>query len=220
LLQELIVIEPFASFPPKLRSIALAASIALPGETLLIVPAQAVANVHRPSDSQTYVLFSEGSGSTTMSGSMEDMHRARALRAGREALLYARHEGIAYVVRDAATLRRAQAIFEPQQAMGARQAELGARQAALGRRQAALGAEQARIGRQQAAASPQRAAALGHQQAELGRQQDTLGRQQDALGREQSALGREQERLGREAHAQLRRLLAEAIRTGVARRAD
>lgn len=192
---------------------------ALAALSSLIVLAQP-AGADQSGDGPSYVLLSPGSQSSTMSGSTDDLRRARALRSGREGLLYVRRDGAAFVIRDAATLRRAEAIFAPQKAMGARQAELGSRQAALGSRQAALGAQQARLGAQQANASPGRQAVLGRRQSELGRQQDALGRQQDALGRQQSALGREQDRLGREAQGQLRTLVAEAIRSGLARRVD
>lgn len=171
-------------------------------------------------DRASYVLFTEGSRSTTMSGSTEDMNRARTLREGEEALLYVRQGGAAYVIRDAATLRRAESIFEPQRVLGSRQAELGSRQAELGGRQAALGAEQARLGVRQASASPDRAEELARQQNALGRKQDDLGRQQDALGKQQDALGREQDSLAREAEAKLRTLLGEALQSGAARRVD
>lgn len=178
------------------------------------------ASAAQPEDGAAYVLLSPGSRSSTMSGSMDDLRRARALRAGLEGLLYVRRGGSAFVIRDSATLRRAEAIFEPQQALGARQAELGARQAALGHRQARLGAEQGRLGRQQADASPRRAVELGRRQAALGRQQDALGRQQGELGRQQGALGREQHRLSRVADESMRALLAEAIERGLAQRVD
>lgn len=197
---------------------ALAALIALSGFVVLI-PSPAAAWA-RSADHASYVLFSEGSRSTTMSGSTGDLERARALRTGDEALLYVRRGGAAYVIRDAATLRRAESIFEPQRALGNRQAELGSRQAALGSRQAALGAQQARIGARQASASPGRADELARQQDALGRQQDVLGKQQDAFGRQQDALGREQDRLGREAEAKFSALLADALRSGVAQRLD
>jgi hypothetical protein len=172
------------------------------------------------SDRTAYVLLSQDSRSASMSGSTDDLKRARALQAGRGALLYVRRGGEAYVIRDAATLSRAKAIFEPQEAMGARQAELGSRQAALGSRQAALGAQQARLGAQQANASPRRAIELGREQAALGRQQDELGRQQNALGARQGVLGREQARLAREADVKIQALLAEALRSGAAQRVD
>lgn len=187
---------------------------------VLVAPPAAAAAGAQSADRASYVLFAQGSGSSTMSGTTEDMARARALRVGREGLLYVRQGGVAYVIRDAETLRRAELIFEPQRRLGARQAELGSRQAALGRRQAALGQEQARIGYHQASLSPGRAEELGRRQDALGRQQDDLGRQQDALGGQQNVLGREQDRLGREADANFRALLADALRSGVAQRTD
>ena len=226
------MIQSFAILASNCRRIALAALAVLCGSIALIQPVAAGAI---QSDSRTsYVLLATGSQNSVMSGSTDDLRRARALRAGREGLLYVRQSGAAYVIRDPATLRRAEAIFEPQQALGARQAELGSRQAelgsrqaALGGRQAALGAEQARLGARQAGASPRQAAALadrqselGRQQDALGRQQDALGRQQDALGRQQDALGREQDRLGRQAQARLRALVEEAIESGVAQRTN
>lgn len=202
------------------RAIALAGLTALCGPVALLQPVTAAAGMSQSGERTSYILLPAGSQSSTMSGSMDDLRRARALRVGREGLLYVRQDGAAYVIRDAATLHRAGAIFEPQQALGARQAELGSRQAGLGGRQAALGAEQARLAARQVAAPPRRAEEFGRQQAELGRQQDALGRQQDALGRQQDVLGREQERLGRRAQAGLRALVADAIQRGLAQRAN
>lgn len=208
------------SLPPRIaRTAALTLLAALPGLALPL-GAPAAAGSAESADRTSYVLLAAGGRSSTMSGTLEDLNRAKRLRSGSEALLYVRRGGSAYVVRDPATLRRAEAIFEPQQALGAKQAELGSRQAALGSRQAALGREQAGLGRRQSGASPERAAELGRQQSEIGRRQDSLGRQQEALGREQSALGREQDRLGREAEAKFRVLIAEAIRGGVAQRVN
>lgn len=180
------------------------------------IQAAAVQSAERTS----YVLFSAGEGSVSMSGSTDDIERARAVRMGDEPLLYVRHGGASYVIRDAATLRRAHALFEPQRVLGERQAELGSRQAALGSRQAALGADQARLGARQANASARERGELGRQQGELGRRQSELGEQQSALGRRQAALGREQARLGREANAALQLLVADAIRSGTAHRLD
>lgn len=132
-------------------------------------------------DGLSYILFSAGERSTSMSGSTDDLVRARALRRGQEALLYVRDDSGAYVIRDPETLRRAALIFEPQR-------EMGRRQAALGRQQAALGGQQARLGAQQAGAVPARQAELGRRQAELGREQSALGQRQGALGREQARL--------------------------------
>ena len=194
--------------------------IALAGLAALSALAMALPDVAGAAERASYVLLSPGSESVTMSGSSEDVRRARALRSGNEALLYVRRGPAAYVIRDAATLRQVKAIFEPQEALGARQAELGSQQAELGERQARLGAEQARLGSRQANATPRQAAELARQQSELGRRQGELGRLQAALGERQSRLGEEQNRLSRIAGDKLQALLADALRRGVARRVN
>jgi len=209
------VIEPLPT-AWKYRDIALAGLAVFLGLLAPLPSLVSAAGAVQSADPIAYVLLSPGSQDSTMSGSTDDLRRARALRRGHEGLLYVRRGGADYVIRDAETLRRAEARFAPQKALGARQAELGSRQAALGSRQAALGAEQARLGARQASATPSQADALGRQQDALGRQQDELGRRQNELGRQQDALGREQDRLGREAEARFRALLADAIRSGVA----
>lgn len=201
------------------RRIALAALVALPA-IALVQPSMAAAESELPADRLTYVLFTPGSDGLSMSGSMDDVQIARSLRSGNEALLYARKDGVSYVIRDAATLARARAIFKPQEEMGARQAELGSRQAELGARQAKLGEEQARLGLLQAEARPREQGELGRQQGELGRRQGELGRQQGELGRQQGELGREQARLGRIAQEQFRVLVADAISRGLAQRVN
>jgi hypothetical protein len=189
------------------------------GLVMLVYPPAAVAHPDE-SDRLSYVLYKSGEQGSTMSGSMDDLRRVRSMRSGSEALLYVRVAGVAYVIRDAATLRRAEAIFGPQQELGARQGELGRRQAALGRRQAQLGLEQGRLGRQQPGATPARAAELSRQQSALGRQQSALGDQQAVLGKQQAVLGREQQRLAHEADSKMRALLADAVKRGIAQRVD
>jgi hypothetical protein len=214
------MIESLTVVPRKGRRIALAVLAALCAPVMAADPSAAATSTVHSADRASYVLLAPGSRSSTMSGSMDDMHRAEALRSGREGLLYTRQKGIAYVIRDAATLRQAEAIFEPQRALGAQQAALGKRQAALGQRQGRLGAEQGRLGRLQAASAPRRVTELGRQQSDLGQQQGELGRQQGVLGRQQSALGQEQARLARIAESKLEALVAEAVRRGVAQRVD
>src|SRR4051812_32878980 len=53
-----------------------------------------------------FVLLDSRTDSVTMSGSTDDVRRARSLRADSEALLYVRQGGSAYVIRDAATLAK------------------------------------------------------------------------------------------------------------------
>ena len=202
----------------KFPRFTLVALIALSSPLALVHPT-AAASAHQ-ADGLSYILFSEGTNDTSMSGSMDDLEHARTLRNGREAMLFARVDGVSYVVRDSATLRRAHDIFEPQRQLGARQGALGARQGALGARQGALGAEQGRLGARMASASSRQSRDLSRQQSELGRRQNELGREQAALGARQAELGREQVRLGREAQARFRVLLADAIRSGIARRVN
>ena len=202
----------------RLRPVALALMVALAAPLASVsVPAAAATQV-RTADGTRYIFLAQGNRSSTMNASTEDLTRVRSLRTGNEALLYVRHRGAAYVIRDAETLRRAEAIFKPQDIIGAQQGELGRRQGELGRRQGELGKEQARLGLLQADARPREQGELGRQQGELGRRQGELGRQQGELGRQQDLLVKEQARLAKEAQAKIEALLADAIRRGLARR--
>ena len=207
------------SIPRRSHRLATLASLAVLAGALISLPSLA-AEAGRSAGAWAYVLFTPGSPDVSMSGSMDDVRRARSFRSDGEGVLYVRQGGSAYVIRDAATLRRAQSLFEPQKALGARQSELGSRQSALGQQQSRLGAQQAQIGMRQAGSSPRDADALSHQQDDLGRQQDALGQQQDALGRRQDELGREQDRLSRIAEEQLHTLFGDAIRSGLAQRVE
>jgi hypothetical protein len=207
------------SIPRRSHRIATLASLAVFAGALISPPGLA-AEAGRSSGAWAYVLFTPGSPDVSMSGSMDDVRAARSFRSGGEGVLYVRQGGSAYVIRDAATLRRAQSLFEPQKALGARQSELGSRQASLGHQQARLGAQQAQIGLRQVGNSPRDAEALARQQDDLGRQQNALGQQQNALGRQQNELGREQERLSRVAEEQLHTLFDDAIRSGLAQRVE
>ncbi len=189
-------------------------------------------------------VFLYGDRSATMSGSTSSFEKARRLRGNsREPILWYRHDGKEYVVRDPAVLRQAKEILRPQTELGARQGELGARQGALGAQQGALGAKQGELGGRQGALGGQQAALaaeqigregddrdldrrqealdaemeeLGQQQEELGRQQEALSRQQEALSRQQEELGRQQEAASKKAEQELRALMDQAIRSGAA----
>lgn len=202
------------------RHLVIIAGLAAISALATVDPNGARAETVQSSDRISYVLFSPGSDSVSMSGSTDDIRRARAFRAGSEALLYFRQGNAAYVIRDPATLRQAQMIFKPQEDLGARQGELGRRQGELGRQQGELGAEQGRIGAMQANATPREAAQLAVQQGELGRRQGELGARQGELGRQQGELGREQARLAHLAQEKLRLLIADAISRGLARRVN
>ena len=153
-----------------------------------------------------------------------------------------RHDGRAYVVRDAVTIHNLIDLYRPQSELGREQGELGRKQGELGRKQGELGRRQGELGREQGRIGAEEARLsryddddpsaiarhreLDRRQRELSRRQEDLGREQGALGREQSKLGEEQSRLGdrqsalsREIERKLRPMLDEMIRKGVAERA-
>jgi hypothetical protein len=170
-------------------------------------------------DRLSYVLVT-GDGSNMMSGSSDDFRRANAFRSGKAPLLYVRQDGVGYVIRDPAILQRAEAIMAPQQELGRRQGELGEQQGVIGHAQGSVGAQQARMGVLMADARVREQGELARRQAELGRKQAELGAQQAALGERQAELGRQQARAAEVAQTQLRALVAEAIRRGLAQRVD
>lgn len=180
--------------------------------------------VHRTrGDDYAYILM-QGDHATADAASEDFKAMARVRGDSRSPLLWVRQENRAYVIRDAATIERAQAVWKPVHALGEQQAALGEQQAALGRKQAALGQQMAGlgsrmadIGRQHAemaarqaslamndspaaeherAEMQRKAAGLGQQQEALDRQQSVLGQQQSGLGTQQAALGEKQAALG------------------------
>jgi beta-lactamase regulating signal transducer with metallopeptidase domain len=105
-------------------------------------------------------------GATTMSGSAEDVARARRLRNGNEDLLWFLSDGKEYVVRDRDLLKELHAIWQPVSAIGDEQGKIGSEQAEIGVRQGEIGARQAKIGAEQAE--------IGARQAEIGARQSAL----------------------------------------------
>jgi len=85
-------------------------------------------------------------------------------------------------------------------------------QKALAELQSRLGEIQGRVGALMAE--------LGMQQAKLGERQGALGEQQGKLGEEQGRLGEQQRKIAEEARRQLRPLIEQAIRDGVAKPID
>ena len=175
-------------------------------------------------DGEAYVVLF-GDGDATMSGSTDDLERARRLLGPRGRGVWFERGDKEYVVDDEALVRQIEALFAPQMELGARQGKLGAQQGQLGQRQGALGAQQGVLAAQQAALAAQQAN-LAAQQAQLGvarlargkddaeeldrksreldremrefgRQMEDFGRPMAELGRQQAELGREQAELGR-----------------------
>ena len=190
---------------------------------IAIAPAQAASaeTVNTVSSNRlSYVLLTGNDGSNMMSSSTDDIRRARALQAGNAPLLFVRENGVAYVIRNSAIIRRAEAIMAPQRELGKRQGELGKQQGELGRRQGELGAQQGKLAAQMANSTARQMGELGRQHGELGRRQAALGKAQAELGRQQGALGGLQARLAERARTQLKSLVSEAIREGLAQRVN
>ncbi|HYU34003.1 MAG TPA: M56 family metallopeptidase [Thermoanaerobaculia bacterium] len=186
-------------------------------------------------DGEPWVLVQDEKA-VTMSGNTLDVHRAREHYSGKP-ILWFRRDGKSYLIRDEATVARAQALFEPQRKLGEQQGVLGDQQGKLGDQQGRLGGEMGRYGaRIGALASQQAGRALSGRDREdhdenldsqmkelsdkmeaLGRQMEALGKQQEELGRQQEALGRQQEQLAHEGERQLKSLLDQALASGLAK---
>ena len=155
-----------------------------------------------------------------------------------------RHDGRAYVVRDAATIHDLMDLYRPQFELGREQGELGGRQGALGRkqgelgsRQGELGSEQGRLGAEQARRTTRfdddddptiqsrrrdlerRQRDISRKQADLSREQSELSRQQSLLSVEQSKLSERQSALSRDIEQKLKPMMREMIRKGIAEQA-
>jgi hypothetical protein len=146
---------------------------------------------------------------TTMSGTIDDVARARRYRRSGEPLLWFRHEGREYVVRDPNVLREVDALWEPVTRIGAEQGRLGSRQGALGAEQGRYGARQGEIGAKQGVIGA-RQGVIGARQARLAlRERDgasaaerhDVDRERAALEREMRELEREMATLGEEMRA-------------------
>ncbi|ASR43246.1 hypothetical protein BEN78_07515 [Xanthomonas citri pv. mangiferaeindicae] len=184
--------------------------------------------------SQAYVR-SRGGADFAMSGSTEDFEEAKRQTGSGDAL-WLRRGNDRYLIRDPATLRRFDTLFEPVARLGREQGELGTQQGRLGGEQGRLGAEQGVLSQRQArlaTAAAQRALAgngnvpaseqrdldeIAARQRELGDRQRALGRQQAELGRQQGALGKRQAEASRQVEAALPRLLDDALAAGKAQR--
>ncbi len=175
---------------------------------------------------QGFVILS--GDSTTISGSSDDLDHAKKLRSKIKGdFIWFRREGKSYVIRDEATVKKAKALFAPQEALGKKQAEVGKQQEALGAQQEKLGTKQEEVGvllpdlmgdvkKLEAAVSDssrprtqddlarlqsqlaELQGKIGELQSRAGKEQAKLGERQASLGQQQAELGRKQAELGRE----------------------
>jgi bla regulator protein BlaR1 len=119
----------------------------------------------RTHDELNYVMFNDDRH-TIMSGSTKDIDRARRFKRPGERLLWFRHNGREYVVRDSALLEQVQSIWLPVNVIGDAQGQVGAKQGELGAKQGEIGDRQSKLGAKQGN--------LGSRQGELGGRQAAL----------------------------------------------
>ena len=124
-----------------------------------------------------FVLFVDDH--QTMSGSSADIERARRHRRNGERLMWFRHEGREFVVRDPQIIDEVLGIWVPVTELGSEQGKLGGEQGALGAKQGELGAKQG---------------ALGAEQGRLGARQGALGARQGMLAAQQAEIGKSETR--------------------------
>ncbi|UKE69664.1 M56 family metallopeptidase [Xanthomonas cerealis pv. cerealis] len=188
-------------------------------------------------DQDAYVLVQDGHN--LMDASLDDLHEARRLAGDDGEILWFRHDGLRYMVRDPAALARFQALHaqtldlaDAQAELGDQQGDLGERQGELGERMAELSAQMAESAARQAEAAlagsrgtasqaqidrvaAQRAAEQMRRQ-ELGKKIQDLARQQMQLGLQQSQLGKQQADASVRARQQAEQLIRQAIAQGLA----
>ncbi|UKE73550.1 hypothetical protein [Xanthomonas graminis] len=140
-----------------------------------------------------------------MDASLDDLHEARRLAGDDGEILWFRHDGHRYVVRDPAALARFQALHAQTLDLVDAQAELGDQQGDLGERQADLGERMAELSAQMAeGAARQAEAALAASRGTASQAQiDRVAAQRAAeqlrrqeLGKKIQALARQQAQLG------------------------
>ena len=167
--------------------------------------------------------------SIMVSGSEDDRDTVRSLqkKISRDFIWFV-HNGQSYVIRDAATVRTAQKLYEPMEELGKKQAALGKQQEEIGRQQEAIGKEmekvrvqvpadiEARLKKVEAMIKELESNAtqedlgrlqgelgdiqgeIGNLQGKAGDQQGRIGARMGELGAKQGELGRQQGELGRE----------------------
>lgn len=147
-----------------------------------------------------YVFFVDDNA-RTMSGSEAEVARAGQFRKPGERMLWFRHNGREYVVRDPGVLAEVEQIFKPLEDIGRKQGEIGARQGEIGARQGMIGRKQGEIGAKQGD--------IGARQSQIAALRADLAARQAALaaarldGNQSAAQARELERSSRELEAQM-----------------
>jgi len=210
---------------------------AAPPETDAPLLTQGRISLSPHNEQDAYVLVQDGHN--LMDASLDDLREARRLAGNDGEILWLRHAGHRYVVRDPAALARFQELHaqtlelaDAQAELGDQQGDLGERQGDLGERMGELSAQMAESAARQAetavaasrgTASQAQIERMAAQRAteqlrrqDLGKKIQALARQQAQLGLQQSRLGKQQADASARARQQAEQLIREAIAQGLA----
>jgi bla regulator protein BlaR1 len=192
-----------------------------------------------------YVFFLDES-SVAMSGSMEDLERARGLRGSRDGeLLWLRKGNKEYVVRDPSVLEPIRELHASLGESGDGQDEVGRKEEELAREQDRLAAEEDELSARAEALTGERerlaedtrgddenkeemarnlerlateARRMEQQRGEREQEVERLDAMLDELSAKQDKIGEEAERVSERIEQQIREILEQALRSGIAER--
>jgi len=218
---------PVRTVSPTTRWVLLAlvaAAVLIPVRLVARTPQEAKAAAEKAGDA--YVLFLD-KDSVTMSGSLDDLAAARAVRDTKGGpLLWFRQDGRVQVITDPAVLRSFASTHgvAEDRALQARRAQLDAERKELGARVQALSRDRGTQGDRERHEELARAEAYAadaarlRQQAQIKEEMERAASHLDSLGLQQEAIARELERVAMENDRRIRELLEERIRSGAAPR--
>jgi hypothetical protein len=186
-----------------LKFVARPAAVMVPGAGPAAGPVEVQSKSRDKDDDLQFVFFRDGD-SVTMSGSTRDIERARRVRQSGEQLLWFRHAGREYVLRDPALLAQIHDIWEPvsrlgdeQGRVGTKQGELGTRQGEIGQKQGELGTEQGVLGTRQGALAARQGVLSAREARRLTEaEHGEIDRERQAIEKEMRELDREMRTLG------------------------
>jgi hypothetical protein len=151
-----------------------------------------------------------GEGRAAKNDSAADSERVEGLRSQSGGdVLWFRHGGKEYWVKDAATVKEAQGYFAPQADLSKQQADLGKRQQDLSAQQADLSKKQEELGKTGGGEQAKELSDLSHQQSALDDQMSVVSAQQKQVSQKQKSQSHE-------AEGRLKALIGRAIASGTA----
>lgn len=235
----------------KLRAVLLELSlVACVGATSLLGPARtALADdtVAAPREPSLLYVLLRDKDSATMSGSTDDLARAKQHRQGSEPMMWFREGGHEYVIRDLGLLAQIEETRRPLTELGEQMGKLGTKMGDLGKKQGELGRQQSLIGVRQGTLAVREASlsmresrqrsdadrvelarqrqviadqarALDVQMESLGTQMAALGTKMEPLSREMNVLSTKMQVLLRKVEGELHVQIKRAIASGLAKR--